>query len=85
MTRAMFSCEDLRAELTHILDDDVAPELREKIRHHLSECRLCTVLVDSTRKTITILTDTGSFELPDTLSDRLTAMIMEKVQEETKK
>ena len=80
----MFSCDDLRAELTHILDDDVAPDMREKIRHHLSECRLCTVLVDSTKKTITILTDTGSFELPDTLSDRLTAMIMDKVREDAK-
>lgn len=81
----MFSCDDLRAELSHILEDDVSPDLREKIHHHLSECRLCTVLVDSTRKTITILTDTGSFELPDTLSDRLTAMIMEKVRDDAKK
>jgi hypothetical protein len=80
----MFTCDDLRAELSQILDDDVAPDVREKIRHHLAECRLCTVLVDSTRKTITILTDTGSFELPDTLSDRLTAMIMEKVRENAK-
>ena len=80
----MFSCDDLRAELSHVLDDDVAPDVREKIRRHLSECRACTVLVDSTRKTITILTDAGSFELPDTLSDRLTAMIMEKVREDAK-
>jgi anti-sigma factor RsiW len=85
MRRAMFSCDDLRAELSHILDDDVSPDLRERIRHHLSECRLCTVLVDSTRKTITILTDSGSFDLPDTLSDRLTAMIMEKVRDDGKK
>jgi hypothetical protein len=81
----MFSCDDLRAELSHILEDDVSPDLRDRIQHHLSECRLCTVLVDSTRKTITILTDTGSFELPDTLSDRLTAMIMERVRGEKEK
>ena len=81
----MFSCDDLRAELSHILDDDVAPDLRERIRHHLAECRMCTVLVDSTRKTITILTEAGSFELPERLSDRLTATIMNRVREETKK
>jgi hypothetical protein len=81
----MFSCDELRAELSHILEDDVSPDLRRKIEHHLSECRLCTVLLDSTRKTITILTDTGSFELPDTLSDRLTAMIMERVRADEKK
>jgi anti-sigma factor RsiW len=81
----MFSCDDLRAEISHVLDEEVAAEVREKIRRHLSECRACTILVDSTRKTITILTDAGSFELPDTLSDRLTAMIMDRVREDAKK
>ena len=80
----MFSCDDLRSELSHLLDDEVPPEVRRKIEHHLAECRACTVLVDSTRKTVTILTDAGSFELPDTLSDRLTAMIMDKVRGEPK-
>ncbi len=40
----------------------------------------CQVLVDSTRKTLTIVTEAGRFELPTGLSDRLTATIMEKVR-----
>lgn len=78
----MYSCEDLRAELSNLLDEDVAPAARAEIERHLAECKACTVLVDSTRKTLTILTDSGSFELPSALTDRLTAFIMERVREE---
>lgn len=77
----MYSCDDLRAELSNLLDDDVAPDVRAQIERHLSECRVCTVLLDSTRKTLRILTDTGSFDLPTSLSDRLTDLIMKKVRE----
>ena len=80
----MYSCDDLRSELGNLLDEDVAPAVRQQIEHHLAECRVCTVLVDSTRKTLKIVTDTGSFELPASIADRLTARIMEKVRKESK-
>ena len=76
----MYSCDDLRTELSNLLDDDTAPGVREQIERHLAECRTCQVLVDSTRKTLTIVTDAGRLELPAGVSDRLTALIMEKVR-----
>jgi anti-sigma factor RsiW len=76
----LYSCEDLRIEISNLLDDDTAPGVREEIERHLAECRTCRVLVDSTRKTLTIVTDAGTFELPSGLSDRLTALIMERVR-----
>lgn len=80
----MYSCEDLRAELSNLLDEDATPAVRAEIERHLAECKACTVLVDSTRKTLAIVTDSGTFELPSTLSDRLTALIMDRVREEKK-
>jgi predicted anti-sigma-YlaC factor YlaD len=76
----LYSCEDLRVELSNLLDEDTASGVREQIERHLAECRTCQVLVDSTRKTLTIVTEAGRFELPTGLSDRLTATIMEKVR-----
>lgn len=76
----MYSCDDLRTELSNLLDDDTGPGVREEIERHLAECRTCQVLVDSTRKTLTIVTDAGRFELPAGVSDRLTALIMDKVR-----
>jgi anti-sigma factor RsiW len=76
----MYTCDDLRAELSNLLDEETAPGVRAEIERHLSECRACTVLVDSTRKTLRIVTDAGTFELPVELSDRLTALIMTKIR-----
>lgn len=76
----MYSCEDLRIELSNLLDEDTEAGVREEIERHLAECQSCQVLVDSTRKTLTIVTDAGRLELPAGVSDRLTALIMEKVR-----
>jgi len=76
----LYSCEDLRIELSNLLDEDTEPGVREEIERHLAEFQRCQVLVDSTRKTLTIVTDAGRLELPAGVSDRLTALIMEKVR-----
>ncbi len=72
----MVSCDDVRAELSNLLDDEVPTEVRAALAHHLAECRTCQVLYDSTRKTIRIVTDAGAWELPPEVSDRLTARIL---------
>jgi len=81
----MFTCDDLRAELSNLLDADTAPSVRDEIERHLSECRACTVLVDSTRKTLRIVTDAGSYELPASLSERLTSRIMDRIRSDERK
>ena len=43
-------------------------------------CRNCRAIYDSTRKTLTILTDSRSFELPESLSERMIESIMKRVQ-----
>ncbi len=72
----MLSCDDVRAELSNLLDDEVPPEVRRALVHHLADCRTCQVLYDSARKTIRIVTDAGAWELPREVSDRLTARIL---------
>ena len=53
----MFNCEDVRAALSNYMDDEVSPDLRRELEHHLSECRTCRVLYDTTRKTLHIVTN----------------------------
>ena len=38
-------------------------------------------MYDSTRKTLRIVTDSGSFDLPETLSEPLVASVMAKVRD----
>jgi anti-sigma factor RsiW len=72
----VFSCEEVRSALSNYIDDDVSPNLRRELERHLAECRTCQVLYDTTRKTLRIVTDVGSFEIPETVSERLMKRIM---------
>jgi hypothetical protein len=58
----------------------VAAEARRALEQHLAECRTCEVLYDSTRKTIRIVTDAGTYELPGEVSRRLTERIREALK-----
>ncbi len=59
----MLSCADFLAEFGDYLEDVADPDLRTRLEEHLRECKTCEVIVDSTRKTIRIITDSDSFTL----------------------
>ncbi len=58
------SCSDFLSEIGNLLEDEVSSEIRAHLEEHLAGCKVCQVVYDSTRKTIIVLTDTESFELP---------------------
>jgi hypothetical protein len=78
----MITCSDFLAELGSFLDESVASEIRAQLENHLSHCETCQVIVDSTRKTVRIVTDSGSFDLPEAVVKPLTAQIMAKIRAE---
>ncbi len=65
----MIRCEDFITELGNLLDNEVAAEIREQLEAHLAHCKTCQVLYDSTRKTLRIVTDSGSFEYPAPIAE----------------
>jgi putative zinc finger protein len=76
----MISCQDFITELGNLLDDDVAVEVRESLQAHLAHCQSCQVLYDSTRKTLRIVTDSGSFEYPGPIAEPLVTKIMDRIK-----
>jgi hypothetical protein len=80
----MITCTDFIAEIGNYLEDDVAQEVRRQLEEHLSHCQTCTVLVDSARKTLKIVTDTGSFYLPDASFRPIVTRIMTRIRETQK-
>jgi predicted anti-sigma-YlaC factor YlaD len=76
----VLSCDQILLELSRYLDDESAATLRRDIEAHMSGCRTCRVLYDSTKKTLTILTDSRSFELPESLSERMVESVMKRLQ-----
>ena len=67
----MISCEEVLAELANYMDEDVTAELRTQIQEHLRMCRNCTVLVNTTRRTVTVVADHYVSALPKGVSERL--------------
>ena len=60
----MLTCAEFLSEFGDYLEDTVSPEVRARLEEHLHECKTCQVIVDSTRKTIRIVTESGCFALP---------------------
>jgi hypothetical protein len=70
------------AAIGDYLEGDVAAEVRLQLEAHLSHCTQCQVVYDSARKTIRVLTDSGSFDLPEAAAKPITEKIMVKIRTE---
>ena len=67
----MLNCREVLRELESYLDDDRAAVIRRDLEEHLGQCRHCRVVIDSTKHTLKIITECDTFELPESLSDRI--------------
>jgi anti-sigma factor RsiW len=67
----MVSCKTIIAHLSEYLDEDVSPDMRQKIERHLRGCHRCSAVYDSTRKMLVITGDERVFELPEGYGERL--------------
>jgi hypothetical protein len=63
------------------LEGDIAAEVRHQLDSHLSHCRTCQVIYDSSRKTLKILTESGSFDLPEAASKPIRDKIMARIRD----
>ena len=76
----MITCEEFFADFGDNLENHVSPEVRKELELHLSQCRACRVLYDSSRKTVKIVTESSSFELPESVSDPIIDRVMAKLR-----
>ncbi len=79
------ACQDVQAEISNYLDDDLSPDIRRALEAHLATCRTCRILIDSMRKTLRIVSESGSVELPLERSSPLVERIMALVRTEDAK
>lgn len=76
----MLSCADFLAEFGDYLEDAASLEVRAMLEEHLHECKSCQVIVDSTRKTIRIVTDSDSFTLPADKVEHIVKDVMARIR-----
>jgi len=78
----MITCEEFFAEFADYLENQVSPEVRKELELHLAECRACHVLYDSSCKTVKIVTESRSFELPQDVTGPIVDRVIEKLRTE---
>ena len=76
----MITCDEFFLEFGDYLENHVSPEVREELEMHLSQCRPCQILYDSTRKTLKIVTESSSFELPSDVSEPIIHRVMARIR-----
>ena len=79
----MLSCAQFLAEFGEYLENAAEPGLKARLEEHLHECKTCCVIVDSTRKTIQIVTDSDCFNLPDMLGESIVTEVMGRVRQKS--
>jgi predicted anti-sigma-YlaC factor YlaD len=78
----MLTCEEVLANLSNYFDDECSAELRAQLEDHISKCRRCRVVFDSTGKMLKILVDVEPFEVPLAVSARLYSRLQEVLSED---
>ena len=76
----MITCEQFMADFGDYFEGEVAADLRREMESHLSHCRTCQVVCDSTSKTVRIVTDSASFYLRPEAAQPLVARIMARIR-----
>ena len=76
----MLTCAEFLAEFGDYLEDAVSPEVRAQLEEHLHECKTCQVMVDSTRKTVQIVTESGCFTLPEDNVEPIVRDVMARIR-----
>jgi anti-sigma factor RsiW len=72
------TCTDFLSQLTDYFDGQIDPELLADVQKHVQECHHCEVVLDTTRKTISVYREHEIYEFPNDLRERLHTAIMAK-------
>ena len=75
----LLTCKQFLQELTDYLEENVDPEVRERLEKHISECPNCYVICDTTKKTIRIYKGMDPHPIPADVESRLMAALEKKM------
>jgi hypothetical protein len=79
----MLSCAEFLTEFGDYLDEVASSDLRSRLEEHLRQCKTCSVIVDSTKRTIKIVTDHDTFTLSPDKVEPIVSEVMARVKAKT--
>ena len=76
------SCFEVWRRISDFVDDDVEPELRQRLEFHFGRCKHCKALLDGTRNVVALVGDEHAFELSRETSERITSALQRRIAED---
>jgi hypothetical protein len=71
MATIEISCVEVWREISNYLEEEISPEMRERMEAHFKVCSHCTAVLDGTRNVVELVGDGKLFPMPDGFSKRL--------------
>ncbi len=71
MATIEMSCVEVWREISNYLDEEISPEMRERMEAHFKACAHCTAVLDGTRNVVGLVGDRWVFQMPEGFSKRL--------------
>lgn len=75
----MLTCKDFLNELNDYLDETCGADLRRQLEQHVSECPNCWVVVDTTKKTLSVYKGMEPQVVPEDIKNRLMDALQKKM------
>lgn len=79
------SCLEVWRHISNYVDDDVDADLRGRLEHHFERCRHCKAILDGTRNIVGLIGDDRAFEFSETVSQRLTTGLAQRIAADREK
>lgn len=76
------SCVEVWREISAYLDNDLSPELRERLEYHFKRCKHCLAVMEGTRNVVRLIGDDEAFDLPTGFSERLFSNLEQRIAHE---
>ena len=76
------NCQEVIRQLSEYLDGELETNLLDSLEQHLSACRDCRIIVDTTRKTVEIFCNSEPLPLPAPVHERLMKVLAAKLSSE---
>ena len=72
------NCRDYISDLNTYIDGEIDPELCAEIEKHLGQCKNCSIMVDTMRKTVKLCREGKAEPLPPSLEAKLNRMLKDR-------
>jgi anti-sigma factor (TIGR02949 family) len=70
-SQVLISCVEMFRLISAYIDDEVDPDLRQRMAAHLEHCHHCTAILDGTKNIVQLVADDQTFQVPPTLGKKL--------------